>query len=38
LEERVWNFPSTEIEISYLRIDGSELLLVGFSEHDGQVK
>lgn len=29
--ERVWNFPSTEIELSYLRLEGSELLLLVFS-------
>jgi hypothetical protein len=36
--ERVWNFPSTEIEMSYLRLEGSELLLLVFSQRDGQVK
>jgi len=35
--ERVWNFPSTEIEISYLRLEGSELLLLVFSQHDGRI-
>lgn len=30
--ERVWNFPSTEIEMSYLKIEDSELLLLIFSE------
>ena len=30
--ERIWNFPSTEIEMSYLKIDDSELLLLVFSE------
>ena len=36
--ERVWNFFSTEIEMSYLRIEGSELLMLVFSEHERQVK
>jgi len=36
--ERVWNFPSTEIELSYLRLESSELLLLVFSQRDGQVK
>lgn len=36
--ERVWDFPSTEIEMSYLRLEGSELLLLVFSQRDGQVK
>lgn len=31
--ERVWKFPSTEIEMSYLKIDNSELLLLIFSEN-----
>lgn len=30
--DRKWMFPSTEIELSYLSIDGSELLLLVFSE------
>jgi len=34
LEERAWNFSSTEIEMSYLRIEGSELLLLVFSQLD----
>ncbi len=38
LEEMFWNFPSTEIEMSYLRLEGSELLLLVFSQRDGQVK
>jgi hypothetical protein len=38
LEERVWDFLSTEIEMSYLRLEGSELLLLVFSERDGLVK
>lgn len=29
--ERVWNFPSTEIEMSYLKIDDAELFLLVFS-------
>ncbi|MCH7518087.1 MAG: hypothetical protein IH964_03575 [Candidatus Dadabacteria bacterium] len=36
--ERVWNFPSTEIEMSYLRLEGAELLLLVFSHRDVQVK
>lgn len=32
--ERVWNFPSTEIELSYLKIEDSELLLLIFSERE----
>lgn len=30
--DREWNFPSTEIEMSYLRLEGSELLLLVFSQ------
>jgi len=30
--ERKWVFPSTVIELSYLRIEGTELLLLVFSE------
>lgn len=33
--ERVWRFPSTEIEMSYLKIDDSELLLLVYSEKAG---
>jgi len=33
--ERKWEFPSTVIELSYLRIEGTELLLLVFSE-DGK--
>ena len=36
--EREWIFPSTEIEMSYLRLEGSELLLLVFSQRDGAVK
>ncbi len=36
--ERVWVFPSTEIEMSYLRLEGAELLLLVFSQRDVQVK
>jgi len=36
--ERVWNFPSTQIEMSYLRLDDSELLLLVFSQRGGLVK
>jgi len=36
--DRVWNFPSTEIEMSYLRLEGSELLLLVFSQCDVVVK
>lgn len=32
--ERVWNFPSTEIELSYLKIEDSELLLLIFSQRE----
>lgn len=31
--ERKWEFPSTLIELSYLRIEGTELLLLVFSEN-----
>lgn len=31
--ERKWEFPSTVIELSYLRIEGTELLLLVFSEN-----
>jgi len=33
--ERVWNFPSTVIEMSYLRIEDTELLLLIFSKTQG---
>ena len=36
--ERVWDFPSTEIEMSYLRLEGAELLLLVFSQRDVQAK
>ncbi len=36
--DRIWNFPSTEIEMSYLRLEGSELLLLVFSQRDVVVK
>ncbi len=29
---RMWNFPSTEIEMSYLMLEGSELLLLVYSQ------
>jgi hypothetical protein len=32
--ERIWNFPSTEIEMSYLKIGDTELLLLIFSERE----
>jgi len=32
--ERVWSFPSTEIEMSYMKIEDSELLLLIFSERE----
>ena len=31
--DRKWKFPSTEIELSYLRIEDSELLLLVFSQN-----
>ena len=31
--ERKWEFPSTVIELSYMRIEGTELLLLVFSEN-----
>ena len=34
--ERIWSFPSTEIEMSYLKIDDSELLLLIFSKSSGK--
>jgi len=33
--ERVWNFPSTMIEMSYLRIEDTELLLLIFAKTQG---
>ena len=36
--DRIWNFPSTEIEMSYLRLEGSELLLLVFSQNEDQIK
>jgi hypothetical protein len=36
--ERKWAFPSTSIELSYLRIEGTELLLLVFSENSGSSK
>ena len=36
--ERVWNFPSTQIEMSYLRLDDSELLLLVLSQSGSLVK
>jgi hypothetical protein len=36
--DRIWNFPSTEIEMSYLRLGGSELLLLVFSQSGTPVK
>jgi hypothetical protein len=33
--DREWIFPSTEIEMSYLRLEGSELLLLVFSQRGG---
>ena len=36
--DRKWHFPSTDIELSYLRLDGTEMLLLIFSgknEEDG---
>ena len=36
--ERKWVFPSTVIELSYLRIEGTELLLLVFSENSGSSK
>ena len=30
--DRKWNFPTTEIELSYLSLEGSELLLLVFSQ------
>ena len=38
LEERVWDFLSTEIEMLYLRLESSELLLLVFSQRDVVVK
>lgn len=34
--ERRWNFPSTEIEMSYLKIDDAELFLLIFSKRNGK--
>jgi len=36
--DRKWNFPSTEIEMSYLRLEGAELLLLVFSQNEDQIK
>ena len=36
--ERKWVFPSTLIEMSYMRIEGTELLLLVFSENDKTAK
>jgi len=36
--DRIWDFPSTEIEMSYLRLEGSELLLLVFSQNEDQIK
>ncbi len=36
--DRKWNFPSTEIEMSYLRLGDSELLLLVFSQSGTPVK
>ena len=36
--DRVWDFPSTEIEMSYLRLEGSELLLLVVSQNEDQIK
>lgn len=36
--ERKWVFPSTVMELSYLRIEGTELLLLVFSENPGSPK
>ncbi len=36
--ERKWAFPSTVIELSYLRIEGTELLLLVFSENSKSAK
>ena len=36
--DRKWNFPSTEIEMSYLRLGDSELLLLVFSQNEDQIK
>ncbi len=36
--ERKWMFPSTVIELSYLRIEGTELLLLVFSENGKAAK
>jgi len=36
--DRVWDFPSTDIELSYLRLGDSELLLLVFSQSGGPVK
>ena len=33
--DRKWELPSTEIELSYLRIEDSELLLLVFSQREG---
>ena len=36
--ERKWVFPSTLIEMSYMRIEGTELLLLVFSENEKKAK
>ncbi len=36
--DRKWDFPSTDIELSYLRLGDSELLLLVFSQSGGPVK
>lgn len=36
--ERKWVFPSTSIELSYLRLEGTEMLLLVFSETGKNVK
>jgi len=33
--DRKWHFPSTDIELSYLRLDGTEMLLLIFSGKGG---
>jgi hypothetical protein len=32
--DRIWKFPSTNIELSYLKLEDSELLLLVFSKSD----
>jgi len=36
--DRKWQFPTTEIELSYLSLEGSELLLLVFSQTETAVK